>query len=767
MKKFLLTFFIVFLIFQVHAQKVAVVLSGGGAKGLAHIGVLKYLEEHNIPIDYIVGTSMGAIIGGFYAAGYSPEEIEKIALSKDFQNWVEGITGEKYNTHYFSHSPDATMITVSLGVNKTLNARFNPNFADDAVINFVLDKYLAPASAEANEDFNKLFVPYRAMAAEIFTQSQVILDSGNLQEAVRASMAIPFLYRPVRLKGNKLLFDGGIYNNFPVDVALKTFHPDVIIGVNVANAIYEEYPYKKDEELISSSLFVNLLNKSDPSQLRQEDIYIAPDLEGLSSAGFSKVQQYIDSGYVAAERKGDELMNKIHARIPTSEVEEKRKAFVEKEKPLVFHSIQFRGFNANQMAFMKNVFKVHKKSYHTINEIQKEYYQLISNEFFKELYPRINYYPEDSTFVFELENKYDKGLKFDLGGFITSRNIGELYFGARFNSFDRTLSEHRLQFYAGRFYQSVRYTSRINMVAGSFFFVEPECVYNNWDYLQLSDLLKEHESHNKFADLTDVKAGIKVGWPAGSKYKMTIGGYYVNNTDRYGDTNNFSSSDVLDKTIFEGLKTGISISRNSLNRREYPTRGTSMVLDGNYYSGHEIYMPGTTALIKDKRVNGLNWYRLNLDLEHYFKISGKFTGGWQLNGVYSNQPFFSNYSSTILNSPEFEPLNDSRMLILDSFHAFNFGAGGLKSIYRISDRMDVRLEGYVFKPVREIAQNDIQQAYLKAFNRDFQLAGCLQGVYHTPVGPVSLSFNYYSVPEARFGVFFHLGYLIFNKRATD
>ena len=767
MKKLLLIFLLWQVLIPAKAQKVALVLSGGGAKGLAHIGVLKYIEEHHIPVDYIVGTSMGAIVGGFYAAGYSPEEIETIVLSRDFQNWVKGITGEKYNTHYFSKTDDATMVSVSLGVDKSLNPRFSATFADDAVLNFILARDLSQASAVARGDFNNLFVPFRAMAAEIFTQSQVVLDSGELQEAVRASMAIPFVYRPVRSNDNKLLFDGGLYNNFPIDVALKIFNPDVIIGVNVANAIYEEYPYKKDEQLISSSLFVNLLNKSDPSQLRDKDIYIAPDLEGLSAADFSKARQYIDSGYIAAARKGNELSEKIEESVNEDALNQKREEFRAKEPPLVFNSIQFRGFNAKQMTFMKHVFKVHKRNTHSINEIQRNYYQLISSEFFKELYPRIRYFEQDSSFVFELENKYDKSLKFDLGGFLTSRNIGELYLGMRFNAFSNTLTENRLQFYTGRFYQSVRYTSRVNLVGSGFFFIEPEFVYNNWDYIQISDLLKAHEPENKFAKQNDITAGIKWGWPAGAKYKLSLKGYYVNNTDHYSNKNEISSTDILDKTIFEGFKGSVCISRNSLNRKEYADRGTSMKLSFNYYNGNEIYAPGTTSVFTNKENISRTWFNLKFEAEHYLKITNRLTGGWMAEGVYSNQPFFKNYTSTILVAPAFYPLNDSRMLVLDGFHAFNYGAGGLKAIYRIGDRFDVRAEGYVFKPVREIIQDDQQTPYLREFNKDVRLAGTLQGVYNSPVGPISLGLNYYSVPDMQLGVFFHIGYMIFNPRSME
>ena len=192
-----------------------------------------------------------------------------------------------------------------------------------------------------------------------------------------------------------------------------------------------------------------------------------------------------------------------------------------------------------------------------------------------------------------------------------------------------------------------------------------------------------------------------------------------------------------------------------------------MLLSFNYYIGNEIYTPGTTSLISEKVINDLKWFRINLELEHYFKVSSRFTTGWSLNGVYSNQPFYENYTSTILSSPAFYPLNDSRMLVIDAFHAFNFGAAGIKTIYHISDRIDLRMEGYVFKPVRELKENDQQKAYLSEINKNVRLAGTFQGIYNSPIGPIGLGLNYYSIPAMKLGVFFHLGYLIFNDRSFD
>jgi NTE family protein len=762
-------FIIVFsFLIPVHAnsQKVALVLSGGGAKGLAHIGVLKYIEEQGIPIDCITGTSMGAVVGSFYAAGYSPEEIEAIVLSRNFRNWINGVSEGNYNSHYFSDTPDAEMISLGMGVDHSLMPKFNPSFGKDAIINFILARYLAEASAKSGNNFDSLFVPFRALAAEIFTQSQVVMDSGNLHEAVRASMAVPYIYRPVRLN-DKLLFDGGLYNNFPVDVALNTFNPDVVIGVNVSRTVFEEYPYDQDEDLISKSLFINLLNKSDPATLREQDIYISPDIEGLSSTDFHKARQFIDSGYVAAERKFVGLAPGISKRRSKETVDAFRKEFNSDKAPMIFKSLQFRGFSPNQMIFMRHIFRIHKKSVHTIDEVQQGYFKLISNEFFSQIYPRISYNKVDTSFVMELINQYDRSLKIDVGGFLTSRNIGELYLGVRFNSFSRTVNENRIQIYTGRFYQSYSLSSRINFPTGNFFFIKPEILYNNWDFIEISDLLKTDEPENKFAQQDDFKGGLNVGFPVGSKYKIEARGFYINNTDKYSNISDLNSTDILDRSNFEGFKTGISISRNSLNRKQYPDRGAGLDFCINYFNGYENYLPGTTSARPETTDKFHQWLRLRLSIDHYFTVSSAFSGGWTLNTIVSNQPFFTNYTGTMLSLPVYYPLSDSRMLVLDEFRAMNFAAGGLRAIYRATDNLNFRAEGYLFKELNRVVEDEFQKPRLLDPDGRLKYAASLTGVYQSPVGPVSLGLNYYSTPNIGLGIFFHLGYLIFNERSLD
>ncbi|RZL20507.1 MAG: patatin, partial [Pedobacter sp.] len=226
---------------KLHAQKVGLVFSGGGAKGLAHIGTLKALEENQIPIDYITGTSMGGIVGAMYAAGYSPKQIEQIAVSKEFQNWVNGRYTSDYTYYFQKNAPNASMLTAKVAIDTGFHFSFRSNIINDIPLNFAFLELFSQASAVSKDNFDNLFVPYRCMVADVLSQKSITVSKGSLAEAVRATMTVPIVYRPIKLDG-KYVFDGGLYNNFPADVMEKEFKPDYVIGANVSSKTYNEYP---------------------------------------------------------------------------------------------------------------------------------------------------------------------------------------------------------------------------------------------------------------------------------------------------------------------------------------------------------------------------------------------------------------------------------------------------------------------------------------------------------------------------------------------
>lgn len=745
-------------------QKVALVLSGGGAKGLAHVGVLKALEENDIPIDYIVGTSMGGIIGGFYAAGYSPDQIEQIILSQDFQNWVNGVLGDNYNFHYFKKDNNASWLSLNLAVDSSLSTTLNSNLANDVALNFAMAEYLAGASEKAQYDFDNLLVPFRAVAADIFTQNEVILDKGILSDALRATLSVPFFYRPIKVD-DKFLFDGGLYNNFPLDVAQEAFRPDVIIGVNVSSKKYNEYPYDEDERLIRQSLLFMLMNKTDTSLLDSNDVYIEPNLGHYSSLDFSFARSISDSGYVETQRHLDEILQKVSRRVSCDEVSEKRHEFILGMKPLRFEKINFVGFKTKQERYIRSLFNINEEVLN-IYDIKSGYYKMVSEEYFKDIYPRIVYDSTLNAFRFDLYGKPRDYINVEFGGNLATRSISQIFLGLNISHFNSILFNHNLNFYTGRFYQSFQAKSRINAPFKWQFYLEPEFTYNSWDFINANEIFLK-EKQPVILKRVDRKAGFNLGLPIGTKSKLVASAHYISNIDRFSGKPVLVSTDTLDQLNLTGYRYGLHYSKNSLNRKQYPSVGSEITLSADYIDLLERYTPGNTSLIEDDVRGHHDWLRFKLKAEKYFN-KGWYSHGYYFEGVISNQPFFANYKATVINAPAFFPLNDSKTLLLENFRAFNYAAIGFRNVFSIKRNFDFRIEGYLFKPLKEIEK--VEETQAARLNQDLgrlHLAATSALVFHSPIGPIAASVNYYDNKENRFGFLFHIGYTLFNKQSLE
>ena len=236
MKRILLLLSFCFLLLpMLHAQKVGLVLSGGGAKGMTHIGIIRALEENNIPIDYITGTSMGAIIGSLYAMGYSPDDMEALLRSEDFKRWYSGKVEPKYAYYFKKSIPTPEFFNIRFDFKDSLNVKpqLPTSMVNPIQMNLVFVELFARATAACDGDFDRLFVPFRCIASDVYNKRQIVLGKGDLGDAVRASMSFPFVFKPIEID-SVLAYDGGIYNNFPTDVMRDDFHPDIIIGSVVA-----------------------------------------------------------------------------------------------------------------------------------------------------------------------------------------------------------------------------------------------------------------------------------------------------------------------------------------------------------------------------------------------------------------------------------------------------------------------------------------------------------------------------------------------------
>ena len=753
---------VIFFSCSAQAQKVGLVLSGGGAKGLAHIGVLKALEENDIPIDYVVGTSMGGVIGGFYVAGYSPEEIEVIATKENFQDWVRGTLNQEYTYFYSKKEPDASFFDVDLFVDSTFNTTLNTNIASDLALNYILAEFLAQASVRAKNNFDSLFVPYRAIASEVFTQTEEILKNGDLQKATRATMTVPLFYRPIKID-DKYMFDGGIYNNFPVDVVINEFNPDVVIGVNVSSKKFEEYPYDTDDKLLSESFSLVFTNKGDPTRVPDGGIYIEPNLQEFSSLEFHNVKRIIDSGYVKTMELMPAIKASIKSRRSSAQVAERRKIFKREIIPLKFSDISIVDCNSYQTNYITKTFD--KKRPLDISDIKAGYYKLVSENYFKNVIPNILYNKETGFYDFEIQSAQKEFVKMSLGGNLATRNISQLFLGIEYDHFNRFLTNYNATFYAGRFYQSANLKARINFPSSNPFYIEPEFRVNSWDFVNAKEIIFENQL-NTIINQTDRKFGLNVGMATGTRGKTVVYGMYFKNTNKFSNISELISTDTLDVQEFYGTRLGIGYSRNSLNRKQYANNGDALSISVDYINGTEEYEAGNTSKVNSFEQKNRRWFIAKLATEKYFGKQ-KYHYGYYFEAVVSNQPFFANYLSTKIIASAFYPFQDSKSIFLNKFRAHNYAAAGFRNVLSVNRYLDLRLEGYAFIPFREILKQPNQEATYGANISKVFAAASLSGVYNSQIGPISLSFNYYDDPERKFGALLHVGYLIYNKKSLE
>ena len=312
--------------------KIGLVLSGGGAKGFAHIGVLKVLEEAGVKIDYIAGTSMGAVVGGLYASGYNATQIDSIFKATDFDALVKDFTPRASMNFYEKRNNE--MYTVSLPFHK-LKVGI-PSALSKGVYNYNLLTRLT-SNVRHVRDFNKLPIPFFCMATNIETGEEVILNKGYLPQAILASSAMPTLYSPVEIDG-KLLVDGGVTNNFPVE-EIKELGADFIIGVDVQDNLKDRKGLDDATRILVQVSNLQMINNM-AKKVKSVDVYLKPDINGFSLISFDKQDEIIIKGEEAAFALYEKI--KVLADPSTPYVKEK--------SHLVSDSIQIDKININKLA---------------------------------------------------------------------------------------------------------------------------------------------------------------------------------------------------------------------------------------------------------------------------------------------------------------------------------------------------------------------------------------------------------------------------------
>jgi NTE family protein len=300
-----------------YSKKIALVLSGGGARGISQLGVIKKLSEQDIRFDMIVGTSMGSIIGGFYSSGYTVIEIKNILNNFDWDRALS-LTNKYQRTSLFLEQKkiqDRSLLTIPLDGIKPII--LPSSFSNGQYLSEQINSYILNSRYHAKNDFNNLKFPFSAVASDFNSGKRVILNTGNLSESIKASFTFPLLYSPIRIDGKDLV-DGGLTENVPTRVA-KSLGADYIIAVNSTS------PLKRNQELddplnTADQIMSITMTQLNNLQLKDANVVIKPDLKNYSATNFSKIDYLVSKG----ENVSEEIINKILSDIDSLDISDSK-----------------------------------------------------------------------------------------------------------------------------------------------------------------------------------------------------------------------------------------------------------------------------------------------------------------------------------------------------------------------------------------------------------------------------------------------------------
>lgn len=744
---------------DVNAQKVGLVLSGGGARGLAHIGVIKAMEEHDIPIDYITGTSAGAIVGCLYALGYSAKELDSLARTPDFFNWATGAIDENYTYYFRKREDNASWINIKFSLDSIIQTYLPTNIVSSVPMDFALMELTAPFLPHAEYNFDSLFVPFRCVAADIENKKTVVFKNGDLAEAVRASTAYPFYFKPI-LSGNALLYDGGMYNNFPSDIMLEEFHPDIIVGINAAGTTTPI-----SENNVISQIRAMMTTPTNFSVLCENGILIEANTDPFGLFDFSRIPEILAEGYRAGIAAIDELKFYIQERQPLDSLTKKRQAFRNTRKEILVDHLIIEGVNSKQAEYVGQILKRSENPI-SLTEMKGNYFRLVADQHIRSLYPKLRYNKATGYYDMKLKIEREKDLITQFGGNLSSRPISQGYVGAQYHIWGKQSYLLDGNFYFGKLYTSGQVRIRMDAPSRLPYFLEAEATLNQYDFFRSSSAFFSDQKP-AYIIKSDQNYGLNFGIPVRNKGKLISSLSYFRVADDYYQTLEFLQKDTADQTILKGMTASITFERSTLNRKQYANQGTFLQIRLRGSDARETNIPGSTSIIRDISTHDHLWYQLKCTYENYFKRNGKLRLGMHAEVATSSLPFFSNYVSTVLNAPSFEPIQESQTLYLENFHAHQYLGIGSKNVIALRNNLDIRLEGYVFMPYRELMKTDnLRTEYGKEFSVRHYIAS-LGTVFHSPIGPIGAFVNYYDKQDNSFSFLFHVGYFLFNRSALD
>lgn len=746
---------------MLHGQKVGLVLSGGGAKGFAHIGVIEAMEENNIPVDYITGTSMGAVVGAMYAMGYSPEDMRRLVGLENFRQWATGVITQDMIYNFKQGEKDASMFRLRFSINDSASyTQWPTNIIQTHAMDYAFMRMCAQAIAYAQYDFDRLFVPFRCVAADIYKNEAVVMKSGDLASAVRVSATFPFWYRPISID-SVVYFDGGLYNNFPVDIMMNSFHPDVVIGSKtVKNA---ERP---DEEDVLSQIENMLMRNTDFTMPEENGILIETKFENVGLFDFEQADSLIEKGKQKAEEKMEIILEMVNRRMDKKELDKRRKNYRENLPDFKICGVSVQGINIKQEEhILKNLERAEKDMGE--KEIRREYFKLISDERIKSAYPVARYDTAKEMFRINLKVRERKKWEVELGGNISSSSINQGYAAVGYNTLGYLGTKVKGNVYFGRLYSSVALQTRIDFPGKIPFYLQGGMVMNRLDYFSSSNEPFFEDVRPAYIIQDETNVRMEVGFPAGMNGKIKTGLCMARMNDEYYQSGVFMKTDTADKSRYNSCDIYLGYESSTLNKKQHPYAGKEYKVTLKTIRGRERTYPGSTLPFDDPTEQDYEQYGVHMKGEQYFELGDVFSLGLKTEIQLMKTEMFNNYISTMLKAKQFESVPVSKTIFMENYRANNFAAAGIVPVIKFTENMHLRGGLYIFQPYRKIKEGENKKPVLGGVLRDRSFLMNAALVYHTPAGPGNVSINYFEKEGKKLYVQFNFGYILFNRRGDE
>lgn len=763
-----ISFFFI-LINSLQAQRVGLVLSGGGAKGAAHIGVIKAFEENEIPIDYITGTSIGAIIGSLYAMGYTPDEMLQLMLSKEFGYWQTGTVEDDYM--YYFRKPDPTPEMAHFSIDMSDSLQIKTNFLPQSLINPIqmnqaFMALYAQATAKAAWNFDNLFVPFRCIGSDIYNKKPVIFKNGDLGEAVRISMTFPLFFKPV-WKDSVPMFDGGIYDNFPVKTMKEDFHPDFIFGVALSTGKSKpsNNPYNQIETMI--------MQETNYEVDEEDGMIIRFNMPDVSLLDFQKANEIMEMGYKRTMSLIDSIKGRVHRKMPLDSLNLRRKQYKESLPPLVFKNIYITGVSESQQKYIESQLHRDINQEFSMEEFKRAYFKMLAYSKIKEIVPKAIYNRVNKTFDLHLYITMSDEINIGLGGNISSHQANQLYLGLGYRYLGRYAADMNADFQVGNSFSGVMLNGRMYLQTRIPTYINWQGVFSYKRYSESQSLfyedvvpafIKQHELYMK----------LKLGFPFLNRAKAEIGFGYGQLNDYYYQNTEVSFADRdYEHSRYNLFSGSLNIEQNSLSTKVYPISGVKRSLNAQYITGTEKYRPNVAT--EPTKNNTHSWLQMKAHWEQYHELSKLFNLGYTGELVLSSKNLMENYTASILQAPAFTPTPHSTIVFNEAFRANQYAALGVSPILKLGKFVHFRLDLYGFLPLYEIKKHTevldnnyvMTLPYYGKFLDSFKYMGEAAFVVHLPFTNISLYANGYSYPSKNFNFGINIGYLLFNPKLLD